>query len=43
MEEETTEIAKKPKLTFFHFEQDQNMCCKISLTKILNWTAGCEL
>ena len=43
MEEETTEIAKKPKLTFFHFEQDQNMRCKISLTKILNWTAGCEL
>ena len=22
---------------------DQNMCCKILLTKILNWTAGCEL
>ena len=38
------EIAKKPKLTFFHFWNTyQNMCCKIPLTKIVNWTPGCKL
>ena len=33
------EFANKPKLTY----TDQNMRRKIPLTKILNWTAGCEL
>ena len=38
------EIAKKLKTHPLPFcNTDQNMLCKIPLTKILNWTAGCEL
>ena len=41
----TIEIAKETKthlLPIWNMNTDQNMRCKILLTKILNWTAGGE-
>ena len=39
---EMMEIAKKLTHLLPFWNTDQNMCCKIPLTKIVNWTVGCE-